>query len=223
MYHSTSINRILLPITGVTNLTNITFKIPDKIGGKIESIQIANVGNEILPAKYYGSYVECNTEDISYDTGLPIKNVQDMVASDKYLFAGDVNTLYICSFDDKGAPVVISELSGFGSIRRMELSKDNNILIIACREYGVFVVDISDPNKPTIRSHIDTLELASGIDLVDNTLFIASRYYGLEIYDITDPGNPVFCSAVSLMRKVNVLTALHMVTICMQVFGLHKE
>ena len=71
-----------LPITGVTNLTNITFKIPDKIGGKIESIQIANVGNEILPAKYYGSYVECNTEDISYDTGLPIENVQDMVASD---------------------------------------------------------------------------------------------------------------------------------------------
>lgn len=185
-----------LPITGVTNLTNITFRIPDKIGGKIESIQIANVGNEILPAKYYGSYVECNTEDISYDTGLPIKNVQDMVASDKYLFAGDVNTLYICSFDDEGAPVVISELSGFGSIRRMELSKDNNILIIACREYGVFVVDISDLNKPTIRSHIDTLELASGIDLVDNTLFIASRYYGLEIYDITDPGNPVFCSAV---------------------------
>jgi len=32
-----------------------------------------------------------------------------------------------------------------------------------------------------------------------------------------------FAQQSSLMRKVNVLTALHMVTICMQVFGLHKE
>ena len=69
------------------------------------------------------------------------------------------------------------------------LNEDRNTLIVASREYGVYLIDVHDSQNPMIIGHIDTLELASGMDVCGKYLFVASRIMN-EIYDISIPSNP---------------------------------
>lgn len=72
--------------------------------------------------------------------------------------------------------------------RQMALS--GNTLYITARENGLWILDISKPERPQVLTRFDTVEMATGIAVSGNIVFITERIYGVEILDCSNPGKP---------------------------------
>ena len=101
----------------------------------------------------------------------------------------------------------ISSSQDYGELRQMSVTPDNKGLIVIARSYGAYAFDISNPAEPKLASHIDTLELASGLDIYGNYLYIADRQFGISIFDISDIYNPDFISSIATGETQNVCYA----------------
>lgn len=199
-YAQTQTHAYYIPIKNFPNIYSIKFSIAEGKGGvAISNVMLVNAFQEEIPNEYHASVnIDESVQNIALigESGIPVTGAQDIICDDKYAYIGNINNVYIASIEDYENPKIISSITDTGTVRRLELTSDKKTLVVASREYGVSLIDVNDPENPAIISHIDTLELASGLDIIGNYLFIASRYYGIEIYDITDPSNPVFCSSV---------------------------
>ncbi|MDD5604100.1 MAG: hypothetical protein PHG48_08540, partial [Eubacteriales bacterium] len=87
------------------------------------------------------------------------------------------------------SPVLKGRVAGIGIVRQLEVR--DSIVYVAAREDGLFIIDASDPEKPYILSHYDTVEFATGIDIYRNLALVGNRIHGLEIVDISDLKHPV--------------------------------
>ncbi|MCD8006091.1 MAG: hypothetical protein LUF29_03815 [Oscillospiraceae bacterium] len=204
MYYVNSYNSAYyVPLAETDSVASVKFEISDIVsrtgGVTISNVSLLSNQSDTIPSYLSGSYViDENTESIelSDEAELSLNNIYDMVNDENYLYIGSLDTITISSYDNDGNIEIISSISGLGTVRRLILSEDLNVLIVASREYGVYLIDISQKDSPVIISHIDTMELASGLDVSGDYLFIASRYYGIEIYDISQPDEPTYCSSV---------------------------
>lgn len=95
----------------------------------------------------------------------------------------------------------------YGELRQMSVTPDNKGLVVIARSYGAYAFDISNPEEPKLASHIDTLELASGLDIYGKYLYIADRQFGISIFDISDIYNPDFISSIATGETQNVCYA----------------
>ena len=86
---------------------------------------------------------------------------------------------------------VISTLSGFGTMRQMEMTEDGKYAIITGRQDGLYIVSLVDPEKPKILSSYNTIEQATGLCVAGDYAFVGNRTFGIEVVDISDPANPV--------------------------------
>lgn len=199
-YVQTQLHGYYMPIKNFPHISSISLSITEGSGGiTVKNVQVLNVFEEKIPNIYHGTVnlsEECENIVIRNMEGIPVSNSQDIICDEKYAYIGTMNEVYIASLENPEKPEIVSSVKDLGTVRRLELSTNGRTLFVASREYGVFLIDITDAENPEIISHIDTLELASGVDAVGNYIFIASRYYGIEIYDVTDPKNPKFCSSV---------------------------
>ena len=98
----------------------------------------------------------------------------------------------------------IAATDNYGELRQMAVTADNKGLVVVARNYGVYAFDISNPEKPKLASHIDSLEMASGLDIFGKYLYIADRTFGVDILDISDIYNPVFVSNIPTGETQNV-------------------
>lgn len=101
----------------------------------------------------------------------------------------------------------ISSSQEYGELRQMSVTPDNKGLVVIARSYGAYAFDISNPEEPKLASHIDTLELASGLDIYGKYLYIADRQFGISIFDISDIYNPDFISSIATGETQNVCYA----------------
>lgn len=101
----------------------------------------------------------------------------------------------------------IASTEKYGELRQMSVTSDNKGLVVIARSYGAYAFDISNPEEPKLASHIDTLELASGLDIYGKYLYIADRQFGISIFDISDIYNPDFISSISTGETQNVCYA----------------
>ena len=83
-----------------------------------------------------------------------------------------------------------------GELRQLAVTSDGRGIICTARNFGLFSIDISNPEKPRVAAHIDSLEMATGLDIAGNLLFVADRTFGVDIFDISDIYNPVFVSNI---------------------------
>ncbi len=83
-----------------------------------------------------------------------------------------------------------------GELRQLVVTSDSRGIICTARNFGLFSFDITDPEKPRVAAHIDSLEMATGLDIAGNLLFVADRTFGVDIIDIADIYNPVFVSNI---------------------------
>jgi len=92
----------------------------------------------------------------------------------------------------------------YGELRQIAVTEDEKGLVVVGRNHGVFAFDISSPEEPKLASHIDSLEMASGLDIFGRYLYVADRTFGVDILDISDIYNPVFISNIPTGETQNV-------------------
>lgn len=92
----------------------------------------------------------------------------------------------------------------YGELRQIAVTSDSKGLVVVGRNYGIFAFDISNPEQPKLASHIDSLEMASGLDIYGRYLYVADRTFGVDIIDIADIYNPVFISNIPTGETQNV-------------------
>lgn len=150
-----------------------------------------------------GSYMIADYDELVYSTAddsLPtaIDGISD--GNCLYMISDGKLMIYDISANPL-TPCKIAELEGFGNVRELTFVNNGSAVAISARENGVYFVDISNPQKPIIVSHYDTLELATGIFGYGNYVAICSRYWGVEIVDVTDISSPEYCSSVSNRKE----------------------
>lgn len=70
-----------------------------------------------------------------------------------------------------------------------DLIVSSNYVYVAAKTYGVYVIDISDIDRPVLKKRIDTAGNAWNLSVSGSTLFVADRENGITVIDITDPAN----------------------------------
>ena len=93
---------------------------------------------------------------------------------------------------DVSAPLAPRRIGGISSglapIR--QLAVRDGIGYASCRGQGVWIVDLRDPQACRVLSRYDSIELATGIDVVGSVCFVGHRQNGVEFVDVSDPAHP---------------------------------
>ena len=90
----------------------------------------------------------------------------------------------------------VSATERLGELRQLAATEDGRGLIVTARNYGLYSFDLSCPECPRVAAHIDSLEMATGLDICGSYLFVADRTFGVDILDISDIYHPKFISNI---------------------------
>ncbi|MBQ2707458.1 MAG: hypothetical protein IJF67_04280, partial [Clostridia bacterium] len=94
----------------------------------------------------------------------------------------------------EGEPVLLGELCGLGNMRQIEVSADavpgRILAAMTARECGMYLVDVTNPEKPYVCCHYNSVEFATGVTFGDHYLAIGCRSFGVELVDIAVPEKP---------------------------------
>lgn len=103
-----------------------------------------------------------------------------------YVVAGGV----LSAFDVREPlqPKLLGQLPGMDNNRQV-IAQDGFVYVVS-RETGMRIIDARDPKNMRLRSRYDSVEFATGIDVVGKTAFLSERIYGVEVVDVSDPDNP---------------------------------
>jgi hypothetical protein len=102
--------------------------------------------------------------------------------------------LHVADISQPTQPKNIGQLTDLGNTRQIEIHR--GVAYVTAREDGLFVIDITHREAPTLMYHYDSIELATGIALSGDVAFIACRTAGVELVDISNPRRPVHLSTV---------------------------
>ncbi len=119
----------------------------------------------------------------------------DCVVVGDYMYAicnGKLHTLK----RDRESFCWIGATKQLGELRQMAPTSDGKGLIVTARNFGLYTFDISDPKNPAVAAHVDSLEMATGLDVFGKFLYVADRTFGVDIIDVSDIYNPVFVSNI---------------------------
>ena len=88
----------------------------------------------------------------------------------------------------------IGSLRLLGDGRAYSLEKNNNILYMASRSEGIYVIDVTEPTNPLIVTTLLTPAKASFLHIANNTLYVSATNYFL-IFDVSTPSKPKLLSS----------------------------
>ena len=127
----------------------------------------------------------------------------DFLIRGEYMYAicnGRIHTL--CRSGESFEHIDATE--HLGEIRQMAFTSDGRGIAVTARNFGLYTVDITDPEHPKVACHYDSLEMATGLDVFGKYLFVADRTFGVDIIDISDIYHPVFISNIPTGETQNV-------------------
>ncbi len=90
-----------------------------------------------------------------------------------YCIAG--RSLYALDVAEPLAPKVIGRLDGMDNRRQVAVA--DGFAYVVSRETGLRIVDVRDPRKMRLRSRYDSVEFATGLDVVGKTVFLSERIF----------------------------------------------
>lgn len=109
-------------------------------------------------------------------------------------------SLSVYEIADLDRPVLKATLKGLGNTRKIIL-KDKTALV-AAREDGVWILDLSDPCEPKILFQYDSIEWASGLAIDGPFLAVACRQHGVELVNVENPRKPKHFSTLFASHEV---------------------
>jgi hypothetical protein len=72
----------------------------------------------------------------------------------------------------------------------------NGLAYVADDDYGLQIVDVSNPQSPQLRGRYDTPGQATAVRVVGNRAYVADKGGGLQIIDVSNPDSPQFIGKV---------------------------
>ncbi len=97
------------------------------------------------------------------------------------LYAAARSTLYAYDISTPLEPKLLGAVNGLDQGR--QIVARNGFVYAVSRESGLRIVDARDPTAMRIRSRFDSVEFATGIDVVGNVAFLSERINGVECVD----------------------------------------
>ena len=104
------------------------------------------------------------------------------------LYAAAGTSLYAFDISEPLRPKLLGTVDGFDN--RRQVVAQNDFVYVVSRETGMRIVDARDPRNMRIRSRFDSVEFATGVDVVGDVAFLSERINGVECVDISDPDHP---------------------------------
>lgn len=186
----------ILPISGISSIDMITISVDGDYPIDIGNFELVRLGNVDVADYKTGIFKSADDSTVlEYDSGVGYMATDSAIYDDK-LFTVYQGVLTVYSISDYKNPVILNSISGLGDTRDISINETGEILFVASREDGFFIVDISDVYNLCIIRNIDTLGLATGLTVSGNYCFVTSRRHGLEIYDISRLKSPKFCAQI---------------------------
>ena len=105
------------------------------------------------------------------------------------LYAIGGGTLYALDVSQPTRPTVVGSMGGMDNNR--QVVAQNGFVYVVSRETGLRIIDARDPRNMKLRSRYDSVEFATGIDVVGTTAFLSERINGVEVVDVADPDRPM--------------------------------
>ncbi len=158
-------------------------------GAKFINYKYASIEDMAL---FSGPHLEEEFESIVLpETEVATGGVKDLVKSGNFIYSIGSGALVVTDVSDPENPVIRGKLSGLGAaIRQMDLCASGEDIFVTSRQNGAFIINVSDPDAPYVRSTYDSIELATGMCIYQDYAFICNRQYGVEIVDISDLDAP---------------------------------
>lgn len=116
------------------------------------------------------------------------QGAMDAACRNDLLYVISRGRLCIFRIEAGKVPAPLGILEGLGSTRQLALT--GSLAAVTSREDGLWLIDVSDPRRPNLLSHYDTIELATGVAVAENVALVACRQYGVEQIDISNPRRP---------------------------------
>ena len=117
-----------------------------------------------------------------------------MVSTGTHLYTAASGKLHVYSLEKPLQPRLVNEVKGFRGGRQLAWSGD--LLFLTARDYGLWIFDIADRERPRLIRRYDTTELATGVHAGNGICLVAHRVYGTQLLDITDPTQPKHLSKI---------------------------
>ncbi len=135
------------------------------------------------------------------------------------LYLSDRNSLQIFDVSTPAeSPVWLAELAAPSEFEHVVVSE--GIAYIAGYYNGLFMVDVSDPNNPTIMDNTGGTGYGLwAIEKLNNYIFIGGEGSGLHVYDVRDPYNPSLVASLDLPSSADTPTTLDQPPFHMKIKG----
>ncbi|MDO5580584.1 MAG: hypothetical protein Q4G69_05580 [Planctomycetia bacterium] len=108
---------------------------------------------------------------------------------DHYLYTCGKRHFTIYDISNPLKPKFVSRVNDLSNDCR-QICVYKNLACITARSDGLYIFDIANPKNPTLLSHYDTIELATGIACDNDTAYVCQRQFGTEFVDISAPKQP---------------------------------
>lgn len=188
----TDMTEINVPISNIGRLNSVTLTLKTELQKLyVSSIELIDSGCTDVRKLRAGVYLCGATETVFSEADCFGGESRASAVVGEYLYSVCRGQLSVYDIS-KDTPELISEITGIGEAVDLAAVNNGQGLAVSSRANGVYFVDISDPGKPEIASHYDTLELATGIDGCGAYVFVCSRYFGIEILDSSNLEEPKY-------------------------------
>ena len=119
-----------------------------------------------------------------------------------YLYIADGNSLLIYNTSNPEKPTLINRFSDFNEPGRvLGLSISEEQMYIAAGPGWIYVLNISDPEKPKNMYQINNLNVANDVAIAGENMYIADANTGLLIFNLTDRKNPGLVGMFYILRS----------------------
>ena len=147
-------------------------------------------------------------KNITYISGLSIEGyVEDIVLSkdEKKVYIVDGDGLVIIDITDISNPIKLGRINiSEGSLNNIVLSRDEQIAFIDDYKKGLFIIDISDSQNPTLINTFPTEILNFKLSNDEDKIYIAGRSKGLIVIDISNVHNIIQLVSFKTQGAVDV-------------------
>ena len=116
-------------------------------------------------------------------------NMMGLCLEGKTLYAIGGGRLYALDVSEPTNPTMLGNLGGMDNNR--QVAAQNGFVYVVSRETGLRIIDACNPRNMKLRSRYDSVEFATGIDVVGTTAFLSERINGVEVVDVAVPDRPM--------------------------------
>ncbi|MCC8125927.1 MAG: hypothetical protein LIO92_00795 [Clostridiales bacterium] len=159
---------------------------------KYENLIVTNLRTGV------SSEFACSTTALEAENYEIDEKATQCLVNDGYLYALSDGSLVVYHILDTGYEEA-AEYPGLGDTMDMSFTDDKKGIVVSAGQNGMYIFDVSEPEKITLASQYAVPEQSSGSSSVFVTgdyAFISNGYAGIEIVDISDVDNPVFVNQI---------------------------